>query len=210
MADNPIELRLKELGALKDAHPALSTGAMIVRRAQGGVLVVSRIDWSARREYVVALNSGGSAAQVSVPTSTPSSSWAGFAGTPGPISSGADGVLAFTVPATGAAVYEANAQIPSPRPATPTLKVGKDGFSPLWRASATVAGRAPITVSFAIKRKPSAGWQLLAADDTPPFRGFLDRKKFAKKQKVYLVAIARSLGGQTSVSKVVGLVPRPR
>jgi hypothetical protein len=90
------------------------------------------------------------------------------------------------------------------------LKVAKDGFTPLWRASAAVSGSAPVTVSFAIKRKPSAGWQLLAADDSPPFRAFLDRKKFAKKQKVYLVAIARSLSGQTSVSKVVGLVPRPR
>src|SRR5215204_5132437 len=58
VTDNPIELRLKELGALKDAHPALSTGAMIVRRAQTGVLVVSRIDRAAKREYVVALNSG--------------------------------------------------------------------------------------------------------------------------------------------------------
>ena len=93
---------------------------------------------------------------------------------------------------------------------TPTLKVAKDDFSSLWRASATVPGGAPVTVSFAIKRKPSAGWQLLAADDSPPFRGFLDRKKFAKKQKVYLVAIARTLDGQTAVSKVVGLVPRPR
>ena len=167
VTNNPIELRLKELGALKDAHPALSTGAMIVRRAQGGVLVVSRIDWSAKREYVVALNSGGSAAQVSVPTSTPSSSWAGLAGTAGPVSSGADGALAFTVPATGASVYEANAQIPSPAPPAPTLKVGKDDFSTLWRAAATVTGKAPVTVSFAIKRKPSAGWQLLAADDTP-------------------------------------------
>jgi glycosidase len=210
VTNNPIELRLKQLGALKDAHPALSTGAMIVRRAQGGVLVVSRIDWSAKREYVVALNSGGSAAQVSVPTSTPSSSWAGLAGTAGPVSSGADGALAFTVPATGASVYEANAQIPSPAPPAPTLKVGKDDFSTLWRAAATVTGKAPVTVSFAIKRKPRTGWQLLAADDTPPFRAFLDRSKFAKKQKIYLVAIARSLGGQTSVSKVVGLVPRPR
>ena len=107
-------------------------------------------------------------------------------------------------------MYEANAQIPSPAPPAPTLKVGKDDFSTLWRAAATVTGKAPVTVSFAIKRKPSVGWQLLAADDTPPFRAFLDRSKFAKKQKVYLVAIARSLGGQTSVSKVVGLVPRPR
>jgi glycosidase len=208
--DSPIELRLKELGALKDSHPALSTGATIVRRAQSGVLVVSRIDGTAKREYVVALNSGGAAAPVTVQTSTPSSSWAGLAGTAGSPSSGADGSLSFTVPPIGAEVYEAGSEIPSAAPPAPVLKVGKDQFSSLWRAGATVAGSAPVSVAFAIKRKPSADWQLLAADDSPPFRAFLDRKKFAKKQKVYLVAIARSLGGQTAISKVVGLVPRPR
>lgn len=210
VTDNPIELRLKELGALKDAHPALSTGATIVRRALNGVLVVSRIDWAAKREYVVALNSGNGAANVSVPTATPASTWTGLAGTVGPVSSGADGMLAFSVPATGASVYEADNQIPSGGAVTPTLKVAKDDFSSLWRASATVTGNRPVTVSFAIKRKPSTNWELLAADDSPPFRGFIDRKKFAKKQKVYLVAIARTLDGQTAVSKVVGLVPRPR
>ena len=50
----------------------------------------------------------------------------------------------------------------------------------------------------------------IAADDSPPYRAFLDRKTFAKKQKVYVVAIARSLAGQTAVSKVVGFVPRPK
>jgi hypothetical protein len=116
----------------------------------------------------------------------------------------------FGVAGTSAVVLEADSQIPSGAPPKPALKVGKDGFSTLWRASATVAGNSPVSVSFAIKRKPSAAWQLLAADDSPPYRAFLDRKKFAKKQKVYLVAIARSLGGQTTTSKVVGLVPRPR
>jgi hypothetical protein len=133
-----------------------------------------------------------------------------LAGTTGTPTSGADGTLAFSVPAFESAVYAAGSQIPSGTPAAPVLKVGKDNLSPLWRATATVSGNSPVSVSFAIKRKPSTGWQLLAADDSPPFRAFLDRKKFAKKQKVYLVAIARSLSGQTSVSKVVGLVPRPR
>ena len=208
--DNPIELRLQELGALKDAHPALSTGATVIRQAAGNVLVVSRIDWTNRREYVVAFNSGSAAASLSVKTATPSSQWTGLAGTTGTPTSGTDRTLAFSVPPFETAVYAAGSDIQSETPAAPVLKVGKDDFSPLWRATATVSGNSPVSVSFAIKRKPSTGWQLLAADDSPPFRAFLDRKKFAKKQKVYLVAIARSLSGQTSVSKVVGLVPRPK
>ena len=213
VTDNPIELRLKELGALKDAHPALSTGAMIVRRAQSGVLVVSRIDWAAKREYVVALNSGGGGRPgLRTRPLRRRARGPGWQGRWGPSRAARAASCSSRVPAMGAAVYEADVQHPRrPRRATPTLKVAKDDFSSLWRASATVpAGSPPVTVSFAIKRKPSAAWQLLAADDSPPFRGFLDRKKFAKKQKVYLVAIARSLDGQTAVSKVVGLVPRPR
>ena len=41
---NPIAAHLRELGALRDANPALSTGASIVRVAQEGVLALSRID----------------------------------------------------------------------------------------------------------------------------------------------------------------------
>ena len=116
VTDNPIELRLKELGALKDAHPALSTGAMIVRRAQSGVLVVSRIDWAAKREYVVALNSGAAAAAVSVQTATPSSTWTGLAGTVGPVSSGADGILPFSVSCHGRIGVRGGRPYPAVRP----------------------------------------------------------------------------------------------
>ncbi len=52
---------------------------MIVRRAQSGVLVVSRIDWAAKREYVVALNSGRRPPQVSIQTATPLITWTGLA-----------------------------------------------------------------------------------------------------------------------------------
>jgi len=212
VTDNPIELRLKELGTLKDAHPALSTGATIIRESVGNVLVVSRIDWAARREYIVAFNSStaAGAAQVSVKTATPSATWTGLAGTEGRPSSGSDGTLSFTVNPIETSVYEADSEIPSSAPASPNLKVARDKFSSLWLASATVAGTQPVTVSFGIKRGPAKDWELVAADDSPPFRSFLDKSKFAKKQKVYLVAIARSLSGETAVSKVVGFVPRPK
>ena len=46
--DNPIELRLRELAAVREAHPALATGPTIVRSASGRLLVVSRIDTGSR------------------------------------------------------------------------------------------------------------------------------------------------------------------
>jgi len=208
--DNPIELELRQLAALEDANPTLATGATIIRQAQGNAFVESRIDRTSRREYVVALNSGGSPAHVLIRTATPSSTWTPLDGTTATPSSGPDGTLAFDVPAIGAVVLEAGSQIPSAGPPKPVLKVARDKFSALWAATATAAGSPPVSVAFAIKRKAAVGWQLLAADDSPPFRAFLDRTRFAKKQRVHVVAIARSLGGETAVSKVVGFVPRPR
>ena len=205
--DNPIELRLRELGALKDAHPGLSTGSTIVRRADRNVLIISRIDWGSKHEYVAAFNSGTSPANVSVAVSPIDESIL-LLGQPGEYSASPSGGLTFTIPPLSTVVFETTIQAAG-APTKPVLKVRKDPFSSLWRAAATVSGTSPVSVAFAIKRK-TGSWQLLAADDSPPFRAFLDRAKFAKKQKVYVVAIARSLSGQTAVSKVVGFVPRPK
>jgi glycosidase len=207
VADNPIEVRLRVLAALRDAYPALATGATVVRRGQGSVLVVSRIDAAGEREYLAAFNSGSSSAHVSVPTATPSSAWTPLLGTAErPVSDG-DGTLSFDVPAIGAVLLRPNAGLPVSAPARPALKAARDAVPPLWRLSATVSGGSPVSVAFAVRGK-KGGWQRLGVDDSPPYRAFLDPRRFAKKLRVGLVAIARSLDGQTAVSRVSTLVPR--
>jgi len=210
VTENPIELRLQALAALRDANPGLARGATVIRRAQGNVLVVSRIDWAGKHEYVIAFNSGTSAANVSVSVAPYAYERVIFGAPLGPTEVNSEGSLQFDVGPLSTAVYQTDLADPVGAQPKPALKVGKDPFSALWRASAAVAGSSPISVSFAIKRSAKMAWQLLAADDTPPYRAFLDRKKFAKKQKVYVVAIARGLSGATAVSKVVSLVPRPK
>jgi glycosidase len=208
VVDHPIEQQLRALGALRDAHPALSTGATIVRRAQGGVLVVSRIDAAARREYVAAFNSGTSAASVSVRVSTPSSAWTALLGTTGVPRSGDDGSLTVEVPATGAVLLRADSDLPIGDPPRPTLRTARDDVAPpLWRLTATVPGSAAVTVAFAVKGKKGV-WQRLGTDDSPPYRAFLDPRRFARKARVGLVAIVRGLDGRIAVSKVKTLVPR--
>ena len=75
VTNKPIELELKQLGALRDANPVLSTGATIVRLAKGGLLAISRIDTADRREYLELFNNGVSPATETVTTATPSSTW---------------------------------------------------------------------------------------------------------------------------------------
>jgi hypothetical protein len=210
--DNPIELELKTLAALRDANPALSTGATIVRQSGGGVLVVSRIDAAAKREYVAAFNSGAGTAHVSADTATHSSSWTALLGPAQSPTSDGNGRLSFDVPPIGAVLFEADGELPrAPAflPPKPVVKVARDGESGLWRVSATTGVNQPVSVSFALLRKRT-GWRLLAADDSPPYRGFVAAGAFKKKERVWAVATVRSLDGFTAISTLKSFVPRKR
>jgi hypothetical protein len=205
---NPIELELAKLGALRDAHPALSTGASIVRFASGRVLAVSRIDAAAKREYVVAFNAGTTPASVTVTTSTPGSAWAPLLGAATPLSS-ANGTLTFDVPALSAMLLRAGTDLVTPTPAVPTLSVAGDDLSNMWRLSVMVPDGSAVSVGFGIHRAKGM-WTRLAADDSPPYRAFVDPTKYRKNEKVELVAVVRGLDGATAVSKVVSFKVRGR
>src|SRR5207302_7827499 len=123
---SPIEDELRSLAALRDAHPALATGATIPRLASKSLYAVSRIDRSARREYVVAFNSGSTAGTVSVTTATPSSSWTVFLGSAAPGKSGATGALSFSVPALSAVVLRADNDLPKRAAPVPAVRFGSD------------------------------------------------------------------------------------
>jgi glycosidase len=211
VTSNPIELELQQLGALRDAHPGLSTGWSIVRYAKGGVAVVSRIDPASRRELVVVLNNGGPTS-VTFTTSTPSSTWSHLYGSPVPFAperSDAAGKLSVPVSATGAVVLEAQSTIPAAAPPRPKLVVRADDLTNLWAASATVGGTAPVSVAFVVQRA-SGAWQRLDVDTSPPYRGFIDAAKFRRNEHVKVVAIARGLDGRTASSAVVSFRVRRR
>ena len=87
----------------------------------------------------------------------------------------------------------------------PVLKVARDSLSSLVRVSAA-AGSRPVSVAFAVRR--AGKWTRIAADDSPPYRTFLDPAKFRRGERVYLVAIVRTLQGRTAVSAVRSYLPR--
>jgi glycosidase len=205
VAAHPVGERLKALGALRAAHPALSTGATVVRHSAGRVLVVSRIDVAARTEYVAAFNSGGAPARVSVRTATRSGSWTTLLGSP----TGVTGALTLTIPPLSSVLLRADTQLSSEAPQRPTLRVSADNLTELWRVSAT-AGSVPISVAFAVRRENGKRWVRLAADDSPPYRAFLDPRRYRRGERVHLVAVALGLEGRTAVSRVVPFTPRRR
>jgi alpha-amylase len=198
-ADHPVAAHLRELGRLRAGHPALSTGATVVRAVSRNVLAVSRIDATARREYLAVFNSGTSAEGVTLGAGT---TWTTLLGSPTLQGS------TVTVAGLSSALLMANTEIPAAAPAKPALKVAGDGLTDFWRLSAT-AGTGPVSIAFAVLRKGKP-WRRLGVDDSPPYRVFLDPRKFRKNEPVHLVAVARSLDGRVAVSNVMPFTVRRR
>ncbi|HET7568559.1 MAG TPA: alpha-amylase family glycosyl hydrolase [Gaiellaceae bacterium] len=205
VTDNPIELELAKLGALRDAIPALSTGWSVVRYAKGPLLAVSRIDPVSKQEVVAVFDNGTDSASVQVQTATPSSTWTQRLGTPVPFAqprSDATGKLTVPVDANTAVLLTADSAIPDAHAPTPTVKVSGDPLTDFWTVSASVPGTAPVSVAFFVKRR-AGGWRRLDVDTSSPYRAFLDPATFKKNEPVQLAAIARALDGTTAASKVV-------
>jgi len=188
ITDNPIEAELRMLSSLRDAHPELATGATVVRYAKNAVLVVSRLDLATGKEAVVGFNNGPTPATVSV---TVASSTAR---------------LAITIPpVSGRVIFPA--AIPKAPPSKPALSAASDDLTSLYRLSAAVAG-GPVSVWFAIRRAGGA-WQRVAADDSAPYRAFLEPGRFPKHERVQGIAVARGTDGSVAVSPVASFVPNP-
>jgi glycosidase len=201
---NPLEAQLATLSKLRDTFPALSTGASVVRYAQNAVLVVSRIDATTGKELVTAFNNGDTAVKVTVSTATPGAQWTVAYG-PGTAASGA--ALTLTLPPVSALLAVPSAGIPQAAPGVPKLTAAEDALSSYDALQATVSGP-PVSVTFALSRH-GGPWRRLAIDDSAPYRAFVDPGTFAKRERIRVVAVARSLAGQTAVSKVVTLTPHP-
>ena len=199
---NPIQAQLRTLSALRDAHPELSTGSSVVRYAQNGVLVVSRIDLASGREIVVGFNNGTSAARVTVATATPGASWSIAFG-----SGTAAGGLTLTIPAASAVAAVPSASLPATAARKPSLTGKPDGLTSLYLLAARVPG-APVSVTFAMRTR-AGSWQRVAVDDSAPYRAFLEPRRFAKRRKVEVVAVARAANGSVAVSQVVSVTPNP-
>jgi hypothetical protein len=197
VTNNQIEAQLKQLSAARDAYPALSTGASVVRYAKDAVLVVSRIDFATGHEVVTAFNNGP-AAKVTVPVATPATTWQVAFGGGTATATGAS--LSLTIPAVSALVVVPGAVIPKAPPVAPKLKESPDPLTSYDLLAATVPGE-PVSVTFALRRKGGT-WRRLAIDDSAPYRAFVDPGRYARHERIEAVAVARGLDGTVSVSQV--------
>ena len=205
LASHPIAEHLKTLGALRDAHPVLSRGSTVVRVARGSLLVVSRIDFETKREYIVAFNAGTTPQQARFSVAT-AATWTPLFGATAPPQSAPGGSVTLAVPPLTAVLHRADGP---PRAVTgrPGIAIGADDLSGLLRLNSPGTLGGPRSVAFALKRSGRV-WQRLAVDDSPPYRAFLDPRRYRRGETVHLVAIARDLEGGVAVSRVLAAVPR--
>ncbi len=196
---HPFFQLFRQLGALRAAHPALRTGAMLPRpTAAPGLFAFSRIERTERVEYIVALNNSRVAVLAgSVPTSQPSGARFDriFVSTPGAASehetlvTGADGAVRFAVPPLQFAVWRAAAALPVPVHAPQITLVRPAAGAVLAFTTQEIDGqvlpsrqelRAEVTggdgfaeVTFLLQRasRPEQ-YEVLGTDDAAPYRVF--------------------------------------
>jgi glycosidase len=207
LVHHPIAEHLRVLGALREANPALSTGASIVRLAQQGVLAVSRIDATSRREYLAVFNAAEEATTVTVQTSTPSAAWEPLLGGVAATSDGA-GRVTLTVPPLSALLLRAGADLPKRGAVKATVNLKPDEISSLLRVSASASTLDPLSVTFAARRSGAGAWSRLGVDDSAPYAVYLDPRRYRKGERVALVAIVRASDGSVSTSPVLTAAPR--
>jgi len=208
VTEHPVAAHLRALGALRTAHPALSTGASFVRYAQQGVLAVSRIDREARREYLAVFNAGEEATSVTLQTATPSSTWAPLFGTTSAATTAANGRVTLQLAPLSTVLYRAGSELPRRGVARVTLRAASDLYSNLVRLTATPTTVDPLSVTFAVRRAGATKWRRLAIDDGAPYRAFLDPRDYKRGERISLVAVARSSDGSVSTSSVLTLQVR--
>ena len=114
LASHPVGDHLKALAALREAHPALSVGSTAVRVARGGLLVVSRFDAAAQREYLAAFNASTTPQRAAFASAT-GSSWTPLLGASAAVQSSSGGRVTLNVPPLTAVLYRADGP---PRPSS--------------------------------------------------------------------------------------------
>ncbi len=164
--DAPVYQQIAELSALREAYPALGTGAQIERYVSdgAGVYAFSRVDPDERVEHLVALNNTGADLTVDIPTLTSGATFDGVYGT-GSSGAGATvaaddaGVATVTVPALGAVVLRADGEVSAPAAAAELTVTAP---SPGAEAAGQMAVSAEADGSW---RETSFAWRVVGADE---------------------------------------------
>ncbi len=171
--DAPLYTHIAALAALREAHPALATGAQVERYAAdgAGVYAVSRVERTEKVEHLVAFNNAAQARTVTFTTLTPGASYEVLYGDTSAVTADAAGAVTLTVPATAAVVLRADRTVGADSDGTITVAapVAGDDVADTAVVRADVDDDAWAETSFAWREVGTTRWTPLGtAEDTAP------------------------------------------
>ncbi len=208
-ATAPLYQHIADLAQLREAHPALESGAQIERYADdgAGVYAFSRVDRVEKIEYLVATNSATSDKTVSIPTLTTDAAFTPLYGGGQAFTTDATGIASVTVPALSSVVFTADGQVTAPSAADLAVTVPEAG--------AALAGLAPVSADIADAwAETSFAWRVVGGDewtalgtaeDTTP-RVFHDVASLAAGTLVEYRAVSTDAAGTRSAASTYASV----
>ena len=227
---HPFYQLFSKLGALRAAHAALRTGAMLPRpTSEPGLFAFSRIERRELVEYVVALNNSRTATLTStVPTSQPGGatlkhlfdSRTPDAAGEETLTVDANGAVRVTIAPLQFAVWRATSALPAPAAPPHIALVTPAAGAELSFSSRELDGlifpsrrelRAEVTggdgvaeVTFAMTRASRPGqYELLGIDDAAPYRIFWQPPAdLAPNEKIEFTATVNDLRGHQDAARV--------
>lgn len=235
-AGHPFYKFFAQLAALRAAHPALRTGAMLLRDSgQPGLFAFSRIERGEKIEYLVALNnSRREKLTASLPTSQPAG--AGFqllfdsrtgAGSAATLNADAVGRIAVELDPLQFAVWRATAVLPAQAAPLRVALVNPAGgatlvfsrrdhdghhFPTRQELRAEVGGADGFAeVTFVLQRASRPGqFELLGTDDAAPYRIFWrPPADLAPGEALTFTVTVNDLRGRTVAASVAGVKVAP-
>ncbi len=201
---------------------ALRGGAQLPRFAADGpgVLAFSRVDREERVEHLVVANNAEAPSTATFRTGTPGATFTPLwsaSGDAAALTAGADGTVTVTVPALGAAVYQAGSALPTSASA-PGITVAQSGVIDFdidaqtreaLVYTATLDRELYAEVSF-MTRIAGGEWTYAGTDDHAPYRITVDTEALEAGTTVEVAAVVDDLFGHkagASTSSVVAPEP---
>ncbi|MFI2296102.1 pullulanase-type alpha-1,6-glucosidase [Isoptericola sp. NPDC019571] len=208
--DAPLYSRIAELAALREAHPALATGAQVERYAENGagIYAFSRVDRTEKVEHLVAVNNAAQEKDATFTTLTPGASYEVLYGDGEPVTADDAGEVTVSVPATSALVLRADRTVGADSDGTLDVAVPAAGAAVTGTAAvaADVDDDAWAETSFAWREVGTSGWNPLGtAEDTTP-RVFHDAKGLAEGTLVEYRAVTQDADGERAAASTFASV----
>ncbi|MFI2103855.1 pullulanase-type alpha-1,6-glucosidase [Isoptericola sp. NPDC019693] len=208
--DAPLYTHIAELAALREAHPALATGAQVERYAENGagVYAFSRVDREEKVEHLVAVNNASGEKSATFTTLTPGASYEVLYGDGQAVTADEAGEVTVRVPATSAVVLRADRTVGADSDGTVEVAVPTAGAAMTGTAAvaADVDDDAWAETSFAWREVGTDAWHALGtAEDTTP-RVFHDTGDLAEGTLVEYRAVTQDADGDRAASSTFASV----